>query len=679
MLKFFRFIPLQLTICIVVGILFGYYFKIQPTVLYLLLGTVIPVFLGVYFYAYKKYEPSKLFTTFTFLIAFLIGLAAVTFKNTQNKPNFYANQESFSLSKPQTSILFIRKVLKPTNYSYKYEAEVVQLNTENTIGKVLLNVTKDSLIQALNVDDKIVVNTLFNEISAPKNPFEFNYKNYLKNQQIYYQIYLNDNEYLKVDSSTTLIGIAAKIRAKINLALVNNGFKNDELAVIDALLLGQRQDISNELLQSYIGAGAIHILAVSGLHVGIILLLLSFLLKPLHYFKRGKLMAITITVVSLWLFAILAGLSASVVRAVTMFTAIAIGMYANRNSTVYHALIISFFFLVLFNPYYVFEVGFQLSYLAVFAIVWIQPKLYSLWQPKLWLVNKLWQLLTVSIAAQIGVLPLSLYYFHQFPALFFISNLVIIPFLGIILGLGILVIVLAVINVLPSFLAESYQFIIHKMNSFISWISNQEAFVIQQITFSFALLLTSYLLIFSFFKYIEKRNFKRMLLLLFSIIVVQTIFIAEKYHLQTTNTFIVFNKSRESILGNRKGERILIKTSMTEFDTTKNLLKNYLVGIGVSNIEILNNKNKLNFFKDETILVVDSLGIYNFKSIDPTIIVLQQSPKINLDRLMQVLKPKLIVSDGSNYKSYTQKWEESCRKNKTPFHNTMQNGALLLN
>ena len=206
----------------------------------------------------------------------------------------------------------------------------------------------------------------------------------------------------------TLFGFSAKLRTQVQEALKIYNFKKSELAVINALLLGQRQAVSKELITDYQRAGAIHILAVSGLHVGIILLILSFLLKPIERMKYGTFIKTLCIVILLWTFAFIAGLSASVVRAVTMFTFLAIGLFFKRKYVVEFSFISSLFFLLLINPMFLFEVGFQLSYLAVFGILWTQPKIYSIWKPTFKIIDFFWQLCTVSIAAQIGILPLHL-------------------------------------------------------------------------------------------------------------------------------------------------------------------------------------------------------------------------------------------------------------------------------
>ncbi len=429
MIKLLKFIPIQLTLFLILGILTGSHYNFQVVFIVLIIGILQCLLLVVFFIANKQFTPTAIFGVLIHTLFFFVGIASITFNNQLNKGQHYSNNPAFNSDNPVSCVISIQKVLKSNLYYSKYEARIIQLENDRTIGKILVNIENDSIENYLNVDDQLMVKTVLKEIKRPLNPYVFNYKKYLQKQQIHHQIYIAKNQYVRIlQPRITVKGIASDIRKKINKSLVKFGFKDDELAIINALLLGQRQSISNELQRSYSGAGAIHILAVSGLHIGIILMLLTFLLKPLHVLKKGKLIASILVILFLWMYAFIAGLSASVVRAVTMFTAVAIGMFLNRPSNVYNTLVISMFFLLLLNPYFLFEVGFQLSYMAVFSIIWIQPKLYNLWTPKFWIFNKIWQLFTVSVAAQLGVLPLILYYFHQFPGLFFLSNLVIIPF-----------------------------------------------------------------------------------------------------------------------------------------------------------------------------------------------------------------------------------------------------------
>ncbi|MGB5419281.1 ComEC/Rec2 family competence protein, partial [Algibacter sp.] len=453
--------------------------------------------------------------------------------------------------------------------------------------------------------------------------------------------------------------------------------KPDELAIINALLLGQRQDISEEVYTSYANAGVIHILAVSGLHVGLILLILSFIFKPLERFKHGKLIKTILLVSILWSFALIAGLSASVTRAVTMFSIVAIAINLKRPTNIYNTLAISMFIILLFKPLFIFDVGFQLSYLAVFAIVAIDPFLYNLWRPKYWVTDKFWHTFTVTVSAQFGILPVSLYYFHQFPGLFFISNVVIIPFLGIILGLGLFIILLAVLNMLPQFVADFYGNIISQMNNFVGWISKQEAFLLKDIAFNLLYVLVSYVLIVTFVRLLYKRNFSNLRWFLIAILMVQGAFIYNEYT-KPSNEFIVFHKSRFSLLGQTSNNKILVSTDFDSITkSTSNIITDYVVG---NHIKSLKEQKIPSIFQlnEKSVLVIDSLGIYNIKSIKPDYVLLRQSPKINLNRLIDSLNPKQIIVDGSSYTSYVKRWESICKKRKLPFHQTSKKGAFIL-
>ena len=477
-------------------------------------------------------------------------------------------------------------------------------------------------------------------------------------------------------TSTSFLGFIAAFRLKIQQSLQQYDFSEDELAIMNALLLGQRQDISKELTANYSKAGAIHILAVSGLHVGIILWMLSFVLKPLERYKKGKVIKLVLVLLFLWFFAVLAGMSASVTRAVTMFSAIAIGQFFNKRNAIEQSLIFSMFLLLLLKPLFLFDVGFQLSYLAVFGIIWVQPVFYQLWKPKYYIIDKGWQLITVSTAAQLGVLPISLFYFHQFPGLFFLSNLLIIPFLGVILGTGIIVLGLSYLTILPIFLVDIYGGIISILNRLVAFIARQEAFLFSDISFSFIKMFFSYLVIIACFQFFLKRNAKRCLFFLSTVLVFQSVFFYEKYHIEKNNEFIVFHKSRNSIVGTRTGSFLEVYNDMDSLVTKQNLLKNYKVGenIQYQNYQKLPNILQLN---KKIVLFIDTAGVYNLTDLCQPIVLLRQSPKINLERLINRLQPTIIIADGSNYKSYVRRWKATCLKLQIPFWSTNEQGAYI--
>ena len=614
-----------------------------------------------------------LFVFISWLSFFFIGILLI-YGGDATKSNNYFEKHLNNTSK---AILAIDKVLKPGNYHYKYMAEVLQIDHQKTTGSVLINIEKDSIASFFKIGDRILIKNKFIAIKESLNPHQFNYKNYLVKQGIHQQVYTTKQELLLLDqTSTSFLGFIAAFRLKIQQSLQQYDFSEDELAIMNALLLGQRQDISKELTANYSKAGAIHILAVSGLHVGIILWMLSFVLKPLERYKKGKVIKLVLVLLFLWFFAVLAGMSASVTRAVTMFSAIAIGQFYNKRNAVEHSLIFSMFLLLLLKPLFLFDVGFQLSYLAVFGIIWVQPVFYQLWKPKYYIIDKGLQLITVSTAAQLGVLPISLFYFHQFPGLFFLSNLLIIPFLGVILGTGIIVLGLSYLTILPIFLVDIYGGIISILNRLVAFIARQEAFLFSDISFSFIKMFFSYLVIIACFQFFLKRNAKRCLFFLSSVLVFQSVFFYEKYHIEKNNEFIVFHKSRNSIVGIRTGSFLEVYNDMDSLVTKQNLLKNYKVG---ENIQYQNNYKIPNLLQlnKQVILFIDTAGIYNLTDLQQPILVLRQSPKINLERLIKKLQPTIIIADGSNYKSYVRRWKATCLKLQIPFWSTDELGAYI--
>ena len=671
-----NYIPVHFTFFLILGIILGYAIDFPIWISFV---AIIILFLGLvltFLKAEKSFKFPVEFLGFTSMLFFIIGIISIQLSKPENQKNHY----SHFLRDSNNSILRIHKILKPNDYYFKMEAEVLQLDNKKTCGKVLLQLERKNSPNILTVDDIIFTTNEFSEVRKSLNPFEFDYQDYLKKQNIYHQVVIkNDAFSLLPDKSKTIYGFAHNLREKINNRLKDQNFSKNEHSIFNAILLGQRQDISKETFEIYKNAGAIHILAVSGLHIGIILLLLNFLLQPLERVNNGKFFKLVLVVLFLWFYAFLAGLSASVIRAVTMFTAIAIGISLNRTSGVKNSLIVSLFFLLLFHPLFLFDVGFQLSYTAVFSIVWLQPFFSNLWKPKYKIINYFWQLLTVSFAAQLGILPLSLFYFHQFPGLFFVSSLVIIPFLGFILGIGFLVAILALTDELPQFLVDFYEILLGAMNTFVAFISAQEAFLLENISFSILLLISSYLLLIFTMNLLKYRNTKNIFLFLMAVLCIQVTFFYEKIHKHNKSEFIVFQETASTIFVFRKGKKVLVsKNSDTINSPLSRPLEAYI--LGNNNLEIVGKQPIKNYYKSKnlSILVVDSLAIYNPLEIYPETVILTQSPRINLQRMIEIMQPKTIVADGSNYKSYVKRWQKTCEKQKINFHDTSKMGAFVI-
>jgi len=674
-MKLLQFLPVQITVFMTLGILTGFYFSLSTQFITLLLLFGLACLFLFYYLVNRSYHKEFLFTIIALFFSFLIGFANIHFMKGENNPTDY----SHFLKKTNKVDLSILKVLKPSTNYYKYLAEIQEINNHYSTGKIILSIKKNSVSAPLIIGNHIYTSQKIKTIPQPLNPYIFNYKIYLKKKNITHQIIIkNSLEYLKLKTTEfSFAGLAAKLGNKINKKLSAYHIKPDEMSVINALLLGQRQNISTDLLHNYARAGALHILAISGLHIGILLVLLSFLFKPIERFKNGKNLKLIVLILILWTYAFIAGMSASVVRAVTMFTAVAIGLSLHKATNIYNTLFTSMFVLLLFNPYYIFDVGFQLSYSAVFAIAWIQPLFDKLWHPKFKIVSYFWKLTTVSIAAQLGILPLILYYFHQFPGLFIISNLVIIPVLGLILGVGLVLIFSILFINIPAILISYYVEIIHWLNQFITWVATKKQFLITQISFSLIMMVAFYLAIFSIIYWFSTNHKRQLFYVLGFILFLQGILFYNKYEQRQSSNFIVFQQYKKTLLAvENKDSLLVISNSLTKKGVS--VINSYKLENDISKISFTKSIRNIYSLANNYLLVIDSSKVYKLKNLVHPTILLRQSPQLNLERLINRLHPKQIIADGSNYKTYLDRWNKTCTKYKVPFFNTSLNGALII-
>ncbi|WP_282041263.1 ComEC/Rec2 family competence protein [Winogradskyella flava] len=675
-MKLLNFTIFKLTICLIIGIVLAHYIELDFS-LTLYSTILLIILLGIYWLIIRqKINRSPYFALLAYLCMTSIGLNAYNIQNEKLQPDHYSNLTQNETH--NTLILKVKERLKPDAYNDKYIMSVLSFNEKVSSGKVLVNLKRDSLTESLDVDSILFTSAELENIQQPLNPHQFDYSKYLELQQVHLQLYIEKDKFRIVSNSkTSVYGYADQLRKTINERLISASFKDDVLSIMNALLLGQRQTIDKTIYNNYVNSGTIHILAVSGLHVGIILWILNFLLRPLLYFKYGNYIRPIVLVAILWSFAVIAGLSPSVTRAVTMFSIISIAMHLKRPANIYNTLAISAFLILLFKPTYLFAVGFQMSYLAVLGIVSIQPILYKLWKPKYLIPDKLWQIFTVTLAAQIGVVPISLFYFHQFPGLFFISNLVVIPFLGLILGFGLLVIVLALLNFLNDIIVIAYSFVIESLNGFIAWVAQFEEFLFRDIPFTLLQVICVYFIIIVLLQIYANKSFKWIVFTLIGIMAFQGTFIYNDFT-NKDDAFIVFNKSRYSIIGLKQNDKLVVHHNL---DSTKqandNIIRNYKVGEMLGPIESDSLQHAYQY-KDKTILVVDSLGVYKSLTVKPNYVLLRNSPRINLNRLIDSLHPEKIIADASNYKSYVKRWKASSSTKKIPFHYTNEKGAFIL-
>ena len=294
----------------------------------------------------------------------------------------------------------------------------------------------------------------FGELSLyedPANPFEFDYAAYQRGMGVHHRLYLDSTAWVPAGICA---GQGWEIMSKrLRHDLVEKFDRNiegrDERAILCALLLGYRAELPEDVRMHFIRSGSMHILAVSGLHVGILYLIPAFLIGRIRSSVAARLAATLLLLVLLWSYALLTGLSPSVVRAVTMCSIHRAAMLMGRRTGIVHVLSLTAFIMVLARPAIIFMTGFQLSFAAVAGIAGLHRPLFALLPVKGWLVRRAWQLVTVSLAAQLATAPLSIYYFHQFSPVSVLSSMAVIPLATVILFVGLAFIVLSTLGLYP--------------------------------------------------------------------------------------------------------------------------------------------------------------------------------------------------------------------------------------
>ncbi|MAW97177.1 MULTISPECIES: ComEC/Rec2 family competence protein [unclassified Leeuwenhoekiella] len=661
---------LLILIGLVVGIALGSLYKFSLNSI-LLAQAATFIFFGLIHFRHRQ-KKSCLSGMAALLLFASTGFLIYTISNPLLAKQHYLNVNH--ANSKNNFVFELEEQLPPGNAQARFTAQMLRVNDKIATGKVLLSIPKDSSINSndFSIGTIIYVKTSLQTEFPLQAPYQFDYGKYLRNKGIFGQIRLEPGLFINLPQKEIASKLSTyQIRSYLKSKLNHYDLSPDSRAITYALLLGERQDLSPQLRQNYVDAGVIHILAVSGLHVGILMLLVQFLLKPLGNARKTRLLRLIIVIVAIWLFAILTGLSPSVLRAATMFTFLQIGLVYGQRRSGYNALIASALILLLINPRLLFEVGFQLSYAAVSFIMWLYPKIEVLWVPKNKILRYYWQLVCVSLAAQLGVLPLSLYYFHQFPGLFLVANLVVLPFLGFILMYGILILSLSALNLLPDFLMKIYDFTLQLLNSFIELISQADPFIFRNIYFPLILIPVLYLLTFSLGRLIQKINYKNLSRFLIVCALLPLTLLALK--LKQNEQFYILNTYRSTSLAQVKGSNNLLLYLNDEKTDISKISNGFMENLQIKEIRTKSLESIYNT-PDRPLLVVDSLAIYQLKELQPGYILLTQSPKINLDRLMQLFPNATIIADASNYRSYVKRWEETCKKREIPFHNTYEKG-----
>lgn len=622
---------LRVTIAFAIGILISGYLNVSPFIsgIILILIWCLLLFLNKT-YSFKFEKP------FGILVAFLFIFLGSLFHLSQNKKIKLLPQGTFVatvLEVPQEKNKSLKSLLK-------FKSCCINDSIYKTNETVIAYFSKNEKAKQLIPGEVILVKGNPQEIQNSGNPYEFDYRKYLERKKIYRQVYLPEENWQRTSTFQHSIKTYAESwREKLLQVYRNQQLGSNEQEILSALTLGYKRELDKETKRVFSAAGAMHVLAVSGLHVGIIFWFFSTIFGFLRKQKQGKYLFIILSVLVLWCYAFITGLSPSVLRAATMFSFVAIATNINRKVNIYNSLAASAFVLLIINPNNLFEVGFQLSYSAVFGIVFLQPKLEKLWPVKNKVVKFFWSLLTVSIAAQIATFPITSLYFNQFPTYFWVSNLIVIPVAFTLIVLGVSLLIFSPISFLASVLALITSKIISTTYSVLQFIESLPYSVLNLsfYTTEFVFLLFTLLFLLLFISFNSARNLKRILVscILFSI----SIFTNNVLQ-RTTNELIVFNQTNNNAVALLRGKKyyIVSEKKITKDDYAYRQINDLKNGKRLEAPIMLSFNDN---FRDKNLLIRNNTIAFNDK-----IIQVKQNEK----NLNNFLKTDFIITSSNKLK-----------------------------
>ena len=619
-------------------------------------------------------------TAYGFLIHiffFYVGLQASFLNESLNKKNHYYN-----LSVKVNSLFkgYISDI--PKNNGNKYQKTKIKLlefydgkSWEECSGELVAYLPQTK--EKIDITTGIIFKNKLSNISDPKNPFEFNYKKYLSSKGIYHQTYLEKEDFklTVIPNNLPITAYADQLKNHLLKILVQYGLSDDNLSVTSALLLGYDDEISKELLNAYSSTGTLHVLSVSGLHVGLVFLLLNFILKfpQQRFFILLKGMLILL---SIWFYAALTGLSPSVIRSATMFSFVIIGNIFNRNGNIYNTLLASAFIILLADPKLIFDIGFQLSYLAVAGIVFFYPFISGWIKPENKLIEKIWQTIAISISAQISTLPLSLFYFGQFPVLFFISNLIIIPLSYVVMFGAMFLVICSPISFVAKGITYLLNFSVEVMNKITLFLDGFSFLNISDNKISLPETILFFLLIIFLTHFLIKKNYASAIISSSIIIFLLITSIIGKlnsdkkitvYHLKNESGIDVFSNNIAYSFSSEKNKPSRLS----------NVAKPNRINSRINSI-VENNLNKGFFIlsvnnKRIAIINGDTLNKYSSALSNIDYLILTNNPYL---KGLTADMAKMIISDGNN----SFKTQNYLRKiNLSNYWNTFENGAFVMN
>lgn len=603
------------------------------------------------------------------------------------------------------NLIYTGLVIEPVVVKEKTLSAVIylrQVQKGDTVipieGRLLATIAKDDSLVTLNFGDQIIMSGTVQPYEPPKNPDQFDYGNYQALHHIFHHIYLRHHQWSVIasDQAGPLLALVYKVRSYF-LSLIKQTVQgSDKLAVATAMMLGYRDYVTDEVTQAYSGSGVLHVLSVSGMHVAVLYYVLNLLLGWMDKRRSTEILKAILVIMTMLFYAGITGLSPPVLRSVWMFALIAIARLLDREVSMYNVLAVSCFLLLIWDPYYLADVGFQLSYIAVVGIVYLYPIFHKLFpypsfrypapfgflsKPLAYLYNFVWGLICVSIAAQVATLPVSLYYFHTFPNLFLLSNLLVIPLSNLVLISGMLLFAVSWDHWLLVHTGWIFDQSLILLNHVVFWIDSIPFSLSRGIVLTLFETLTLYLCIFLICWYRNNRSAKILLMILTTVLVLSTSFSMNSINKDKIQKLIVYN-----VTGKKAITFILHRKAYYDFDSALannemllryNIKENWwhcgvnaMIPIDSTNIITTTSYGKnYSLCQRKITLINKALTVDSSTILKTDVLILSADVNTSINELKQKIDFQYLVFDCSCKPKRINSWIEECNKYKLRYYN----------
>lgn len=590
-------------------------------------------------------------------------------------------------------LVTIEEPLSEKDRSYKSIASVQAVLSGHSVskarGKILLYFQKDDAVQHLHYGTQLLLYKALQPVKNTGNPGCFDYQRYCTFQGISYQVYLKRSEYvaLKIENENLFRKYLFSTREKI-IALLKKyipGPKESGLA--EAMLIGYKEDLDKSLVQSYSNTGVVHIIAISGLHLGLIYWLLTLLCKPFSKRKSGRVMQPLLIIAGLWLFSCIAGGSPSVLRSAVMFTCLVIGSHLNRKTSVYNSLAASAFLLLCYDPFWLWDAGFQLSYAAVLSLaIFYKPVYYLLFIPNK-ILDAVWKSVCVTLAAQLLTVPVSVYHFHQFPNLFLLANLLAVPLSSIIIIGEILLCLVSMFPLLATGVGYLLHHTIYWLNTFIEQVSALPFATMNDLQISLPQLICLYLFISAMAWWLLQNRKVGLPISLMAMLLFFVFRTVDIWNARRQKKIIVYNIPKHSAIDIMIGQQYFFKGDsalqqndlLQKFHLQPCRLLHRVINLNTTG-KLLSEKNFFRFGNTSFLLIDQPLnleGVTPKTSVD--LIILLNNPTVSMAQLTSVFNCRQFVFDASNPAWKVARWQQECDQLRLPAFSVADQGAFVFN